>query len=271
MALLTQTTVLEPSAGVSNNVIPMAPTNRPLGDTNGEDATTTFDALPSITNIRKIVITTHLCGINFATSGITGLLTVALPVVATDLALGTELYFWPLSSYVLAIASTILLAGSLADILGHRGMNLIGSFCLAAFMLACGFAQSGGSFITFRAIQGVAMSLHLSSSIGIITGAIPRGRGRNVSFSCLPISMSLGYSSGLVLGGVFVDSIGWRMGLYVFGGLTALLTGVGLWALPKTEVQLTPRQALARLASENDWVGAGIASVVMALLSYLFA
>ena len=214
---------------------------------------------------------TQLCGINFATSGVTGLLTVGLPVIATDLALGDELYFWPLSVYVLAIASTILLAGSVADVLGHREMDLVGSFLLSIFILACGFAKTGSSFVAFRAIQGLAMSLHLSSSVGIIANALPRGRGRNIAFSCLPISMSLGYSSGLVLGGVFVDSIGWRAGLYVFGGLTALLSVVGFWALPPSVTSGTVRQRLARLATDNDWVGALIASAFMALLSYTFA
>ncbi|KAH8892615.1 MFS general substrate transporter [Thozetella sp. PMI_491] len=228
-------------------------------------------ALPRLSKLGKVLMTLQLCGINFTSSGVTGILTVCLPILAADLQLPEELYFWPLSAYVLATASTILVAGSLADVLGHREVDLAGAFCTGTFMIAGGLARTGSEFVAFRALQGLGMSLHFSSSVGIVAYNLPRGRSRNISFSCLGLSQVLGFSSGLVLGGVLADTIGWQAGCYLFGGLTLLFSTIGIWALPETVDRPTPRTALTRLTRQIDWVGAGLASTFMSLMSYLLA
>ena len=136
-------------------------------------------------------------------------------------------------------------------------------------MLACGFARTGIELIMFRALHGIALSLCLPTSVAIVANAVPTGRPRNIGFACLGFVMPLGFSLGLVLGGVLLDTIGWRFGYYLCGALTLLLFVVSTWALPADK----PVEGgnLKKLKTDIDWVGAALASTCLALFSYVLA
>ncbi|KAI3391470.1 hypothetical protein diail_7334 [Diaporthe ilicicola] len=215
------------------------------------------------------ILTAQLAGVNLLGSITNGYITVGLPRIAADLRLPEELFFWPASVYGLAIASTLLLAGSVADILGTRAVDLVGCFTLASGILGSGFARTGVQFIALRVIQGVAVSLHLSSSVAIVAGNLPQGRSRNIAFSCIGLSQPLGFSIGLVTGGILVDTIGWRAGWFIDGGAMLLISAIGLRVLPKSK--RSAQGIMTQLATKVDWVGAAIASAFLACLSYLLA
>src|SRR6202034_4696020 len=84
----------------------------------------------------------------------------------------------------------------------------------------------------FRALQGVAVSLCLPPSVAILANAVPLGRKRNIGFSCLGLVQPLGFSIGMVLAGVLLDTVGWRTGWYICGGTTLILIFVSVLALP---------------------------------------
>ncbi|KAL1848929.1 hypothetical protein Daus18300_013438 [Diaporthe australafricana] len=224
---------------------------------------------PKTPTLHPVMLTAQLAGVNLLSSMINGYITVGLPRIAVDLRLPDELFFWPSSVYGLAIASTLLLAGSVADILGTRAVDLVGCFTLAASILGSGFVRTGVQFLVLRVIQGVAMSLHLSSSVAIVASNLPQGRSRNIAFSCIGLSQPLGFSVGLVSGGILVDTIGWRAGWFIDGGAMLLLFTVGLRVLPKSK--RNGEGIMTQLATKVDWVGAAIASTFLACLSYLLA
>lgn len=164
---------------------------------------------------------------------------------------------------------SLLLVGSIADFAGSRAIYLSGCFLLGIFILASGLAQTGIQLIIFRAFQGAAISLCLPTSVSIITKAFPNGQRRNIGFACLGLGQPLGYSVGLVLGGFFVDSIGWRFGYYLCAGATVIVFGVGLCILPADRHhRLTSWRSLVY---GIDWVGAAIASCSLGMLSFVFA
>lgn len=224
---------------------------------------------PRRAKLQPIILTVQLAGVNLLSSMINGYITVGLPEINSDLRVPEELYFWPASVFGLTIASTLLLAGSVADILGTRTVELVGCFGLAASIIGSGFARTGVQFIVLRVIQGVAMSLHLSSSVAIVAGNLPQGRSRNIAFSCIGLSQPLGFSFGLVAGGVLVDTIGWRAGWFIDGGAMLLLSAIGLRILPRS--RRNPEHIMSHLATKVDWIGAIIASAFFACLSYLLA
>lgn len=221
--------------------------------------------------LQNVILVVLMSGITFTGSLINGLVTVGLPAITADLNIPPSLAFWPASVSSLATASTLLLAGSVADVLGPRRVDLVGSFASGALMIAAGASRQGSELIALRALQGVGLSLHLASSVSIITKALPQGRGRNLAFSCLGLSQPLGLSVGLVLGGVFVDTIGWRAGWYLSGGLTLLLASIAIWALPRSNDLRSMNNVWHDMQTKVDWVGAMLSSAFMTVLCYLLA
>jgi len=80
----------------------------------------------------------------------------------------------------------------------------------------------------------------------------------------------IGFSVGLVLGGVFADTIGWRWAFHVSAILNSIVFAIAFFALPQNLSPLEPI-TIARLTNDIDWVGAFLASACLAMLSYCFA
>lgn len=226
---------------------------------------------PALPKGRSIIVITQLAGINFITSFSNGLVTVGLPAMSTALGLDPSLLLWPASSYALVTASCLLIAGSVADIIGSRNINLAGCFLIALFILVSGFSQTGIQLILFRAFQGFGGAMALPSSISIISKSISSGKSRNIGFACLGLAQPLGFSFGMVLAGIFIDGPGWRTGFYMGGAVSFVLFNVGIWALPKDVRPPTEMTVRKRLMSDIDWFGAGLASSSIALFSYVLA
>lgn len=169
----------------------------------------------------------------------------------------------------LTCGSCLLLAGSVAGVLGPRRVNLTGCLLTGVFMLACGLARTGIELVMFRAMQGIAISLYLPTSVAIVANAVPSGRKRNIGFSALGFVQPIGFSLGLVLEGVILDTVGWRISFYLCGGLALALFVISIWALPPDVV--IERSVLENLKRDIDWVGAVVASTCLALLSYVLA
>lgn len=138
----------------------------------------------------------------------------------------------------------------------------------------CGFSQTGIQLVVFRALQGIALAMHIPASVSIIASAVPAGRARNIGFSCLGLSQPLGFSFGMVISGIMIERIGWRSGFYL-SGAAILTAAVASWlTLPKMKAEaegLAIRDLLKKLWKEVDWVGGTIAGSGLAMLSYVFA
>jgi MFS family permease len=222
--------------------------------------------LPETKSARANLIILQLSIINMLTSLSTGLMVVGLPRIAADLHLEERLYLWPSSVYGLTVGSTLLLAGAVADVVGARLVDLVGCTLLGIFTLACGLSRTGIQLVLFRAFQGVATAMHLPCSVSLTTQFVPSGKYRNIGFACLGLSMALGFSFGLVLGGILVDTIGWRAGYYIAGGAMLAQSAAGIKVIPPVT---KPQNLISKLLYDIDWLGAMIACTSLAMFSYV--
>ncbi|KAJ9606693.1 hypothetical protein H2200_008701 [Cladophialophora chaetospira] len=226
-------------------------------------------------NLQAFLVVLQLCTINFLASFTSGIITVGLPTIARSINLPRQLYLWPTSVYGLTSGATLLIAGSIADLIGPRIVEVTGCTLLGIFTLACGFASTGIQLVVFRALQGVALSMHLPSSVALVAAAVPQGKSRNVSFGCLGLSQPLGFSFGLVMSGIMIERIGWRSGFYLSGAATLVATVAGVWALPKPPTRAAEgaegQSLIHRLRTGIDWLGGMLASAGLALLAYVLA
>lgn len=225
---------------------------------------------PSNTRIATTVV--QLASINLLSSFTSGVITVALPTIARDINLARELYLWPVSVFGLTCGSMLLMAGSIADVVGARRVELVGCFMLGVFSLACGLANTGIQLTVFRAFQGVAMAIHLPASVSVVAATIPKGKARNMSFAALGFARDIGYSIGLVLSGVLIQTSGWRLNYYLAGGAMLIVAIAAIWGLPKEEEVSTPSEGFVKqLYHKIDWAGSIIISGGLALLAYVLA
>src|SRR5215210_676058 len=84
---------------------------------------------------------------------------VALPSIGRELDSSLAGLQWTVTGYTLALASLILLGGSLGDRYGRRRVFLIGVAWFAVASLVCGVAQSTGQLVAARVLQGVGGAL----------------------------------------------------------------------------------------------------------------
>ncbi|KAF3010735.1 hypothetical protein E8E13_006922 [Curvularia kusanoi] len=211
--------------------------------------------------------------VGFIASFTNGVITIGLPEIARSLSLDRSLYLWPSSVYGLTSGACLLIAGSIADLVGARPVELAGITLIGMFTLACGFSNTGEQLVVFRALQGVALAMHLPASVALISGAVPSGRARNLGFACLGFSQPLGFAVGLVISGVLVEKAGWRSGFYLSGGALLTTAVAAVFSLPK--LKASSQDGLLALAKkvgrEVDWVGGMISSGGLAILAYVLA
>lgn len=223
----------------------------------------------NVSKVRGIGVIATLAGVSFLNTMGSGILIAATPQLARDVGLSPALYLWPAAVYALSAGCLLLIFGAVADVVGPKLMWLVGSYLFCVFTIALGFSQTAIQVIVFRTLLGVAISMCLPTAVGLITATFPRGSWRNTAFAMNGMGQPLGYALGLVLGGIFTDTIGWRWAYYMMAIINFILATVAVWSLPNVRPD-TSQKWTARLAA-IDWVGALILSAAFGLLMYVLA
>jgi MFS family permease len=234
---------------------------------------TTTPTTPAISKWRATLIISTVALMSLIANLSGGILIVALPTMAKDIGLQDDLLLWPASVFALSCGCTLLVSGSIADVVGGRKVYLSGALLLTSSTIATGLSRTGIELIIFRAVQGLGLSLTLPAAVIFVTSNIAEGIGRNVAFAALGASQPLGFAFGLVLGGVFAQGIGWRWGFYIGGILTFPVSVVSYFGVPGDSVANSQSavKILQRLREEIDWIGISMLSTSLGLLSYVLS
>jgi EmrB/QacA subfamily drug resistance transporter len=116
---------------------------------------------------------------------------------------------WVTTGYLLAMASTIPLAGWALERFGARRawMTSIAVFLLGSVL--CGLAWSPGSLIACRVLQGLGAGLVMPVGQAVLVQAAPQEKFGRV-MAAMGVPAMIGPVLGPVLGGVLVTSLTWR-------------------------------------------------------------
>src|SRR3954454_20093367 len=157
---------------------------------------------------------------------------VALARIGTDLGAGFADLQWTINAYTLALASLILLGGSLGDHLGRRRVFVIGVIWFAVASLLCGLAPNIEVLIVARALQGVGGALLTPGSLALISASF-HGTDRAAAVGAWSGLGGIAGAIGPFLGGWLVE-ISWRLVFLINLPLAALIVVVALRNVPES-------------------------------------
>ncbi|GFZ96216.1 MFS transporter [Nesterenkonia alkaliphila] len=138
----------------------------------------------------------------------------ALPVIVSELG-GTQIqYSWVLTGLLLANASSTLVWGKLADMYSKKLLFQLANIIFFLSSLAAGFAPNMDFLIAARVVQGVGMGGLISLSMAIIASVVsPRQRGKYSGY--IGAVLAVATAAGPLIGGLTVDTLGWRWCFWV--------------------------------------------------------
>ncbi|WP_222851152.1 MFS transporter [Phytoactinopolyspora mesophila] len=183
---------------------------------------------------------------------------VALPGIQTDLGSGLGSVQWVVNGYNACFASFLVLAGSLADVHGRRRVF---SWGVTLFFAGSVISALAGDILVLniaRAVAGIGAAAAVTCGAPILTATF-HGPARARAFGLLGTMLGGGLAFGPTLGGLLVDTWGWRS---VFA-LPAVVAGVVLVLTP-----VLPRAAGAR-GRRVDWLGAVLFTPSLLLLIFM--
>jgi EmrB/QacA subfamily drug resistance transporter len=163
------------------------------------------------------------------------------------------------SGYLAVLAALLILSGGLSDHYGRRRIYMIGLFGFAGTSALCGLAPTLEWLVLFRLLQGGAGALLIPGSIALITHAF-EGPERGRAFGIWAASTSGLIVLGPIIGGILVDTIGWRFAFLV----NVPVLAVALWATRGHVVESRDTEASGRF----DWLGAAVAALAVGGLSF---
>jgi EmrB/QacA subfamily drug resistance transporter len=215
--------------------------------------------LPELSRRRRLLVLVICCSSLFIVGLDSTIVNIALPSIGGDLHASVAGLQWTVDGYALVLASLLMLSGATADRIGRRRVFQFG---LAVFTVGsglCSLAPGLGWLIAFRMLQAIGGSMLNPVAMSIITNTFTdkteRARAIGVWGGAYGLSMAL----GPVVGGLLVDSVGWR-------GTFWVNIPVGLAAIALT-ARFVPESRAPR-PRRPDPVGQALIIVMLGSLTY---
>jgi EmrB/QacA subfamily drug resistance transporter len=166
---------------------------------------------------------------------------VALPSIGHDFHASLSGLKWIVDAYTLVLASFFTLAGSTADRLGRRRVFVIGLSLFALGSLACSLAPSLTWLVIFRMLQAVGGSMLNPVAMSIIRNTFTDSRERARAIGIWGAVTGIALAMGPILGGLLVQSVGWRSIFWVNIPIAALAVVLATAFIPESRAK-TPRR-----------------------------
>ena len=185
------------------------------------------------------------------------IVTIAIPSIASSMMIGLETVVWISLAYLLVLTVLLINAGRLADLRGRKRAYILGFVIFTTGSILCGASATGAQLVVFRALQGIGAAFIAANSPAIVTESFQSWeRGKALGINAMAVY--LGLTTGPVIGGILVQTLGWRSIFYVnvpIGFLVVILASTKL------------KEKWASSAGERfDFAGAVTLSVALASL-----
>jgi len=139
---------------------------------------------------------------------------VALPDIQKELHASFTDLQWVVDAYALMLATVMLNAGTLGDLLGRKRVFIIGVGLFTAASAACGAASSPLFLNLARGAQGIGGAIMFAVSLAILSQEF-HGKERGTAFGIWGATIGAAVAIGPLVGGALTTWLGWRWIFFV--------------------------------------------------------
>ncbi|MEU3610409.1 MFS transporter [Streptomyces sp. NPDC035033] len=189
--------------------------------------TTPTQAASTALTARQWLILTVLCAAQFMVALDFSIVSVALPTIGDDLGFSMSALPWVVTAFALPSGGFLMVFGRAGDLYGRRRWFMSGLVLFTVASLVAGLAADPVVLLASRAAQGFAAAMLVPSGMSLLTTSFPEGPQRNRALGVNGALISLGFTSGVILGGVITEALNWRWTMFInipFGLLAIIAT-----------------------------------------------
>ena len=188
-----------------------------------------------------------------------GSVNIALPSIAAKFQTDLPTIQWVVIIYALTISALLLPMGRFSDLIGRKRVYIAGMVVLALGAVLAGISPSLETLFPARILQGVGAAMTQGTGMAIITSAFPANeKGRAIGLYMTMVGV--GAIAGPAIGGIVVDTFGWRVVFFLTLPLVVIGTAATVWVLRGLpEIRET-------LGARFDWLGAALSTGVLVTL-----
>lgn len=176
----------------------------------------------------------------------TSVVNVALPTLASSFGVSFAAVQWVVLAYLLSIASFIVAAGRLGDVVGRRRLLVTGLALFTTSSMVCAATPVFWLLVLARGMQGVGAALMMALSMAMVGETVSREK-LGGAMGLLGAMSAVGTALGPTLAGLLIAGVGWRaifvanaflgaMALFI----TCLFVGRDKGTVDRTRLQVDP-------------------------------
>jgi len=163
------------------------------------------------------------------------IVTIALPQIQSSIRGSISTLQWIGGGYVLSLSSVLLLAGTLADRLGHKKIFIIGMAGFGIFSFLCGMSNTAELLITFRIFQGFFASVLTTTAMSIITSVFVEHKERASAIGIYGAASGVSLGLAAPLGGVLLKFFSWGSVFFVNIPIVVLAIVLSIIYIPESK------------------------------------
>src|SRR5689334_11431397 len=189
----------------------------------------------------------------------TTIVNVTLPTLVRQLRATDSELQWVVDAYNLVFAASVLVAGSLSDRFGRKGMLLAGLAVFGAASLAGGLTDDPSQLIATRAVMGVGSAMVFPSTLSLLTNVFTERGERARAIGLWGATTGAAIALGPIVGGWLLELSDWRS---IFFAMVPIAAIAGLLAARYVPTSRDPH------APRTDRAGFALSTATIGLLVY---
>ena len=195
----------------------------------------------------------------FAINLDTTIVNVALPTLVRELHSSNSQLQWIVDAYNLVFAAFLLVAGSLSDRFGRKGMLLAGLVLFGTASAAGGLMTSSGALIATRAVMGLGAAMVFPATLSLISNIFVERTERARAIGLWGATAGIAIALGPIVGGWLLERFSWSSIFFAMTPVAAVAALLVARAVPTSRDESAPRL---------DRPGFLLSSSAMAILIY---